>query len=84
MDLWDSFVGKDEMYERGGLHLNPFVLSYVYIYTYEIPKPLRLLHIYIRTRTLRSKYDAFTGVNRHFTVSLHEVFTCFPFEAGSH
>ena len=42
--------------------VNPFVL----IYTYEILKPLRLLYvdiyIYIRTRTLRSKYGAFTDV----------------------
>ena len=22
MDLWDSFVGKEEMYMRGGLHLS--------------------------------------------------------------
>ena len=53
-------------------------------YTYEIPKPLRLLYVYIRTRTLRSKYVA---SNRHFTVSPHrphEVFTCFRSAAGSH
>ena len=58
--------------------------TFVRIYKYEIPKPLRLLYVYIRTRTLRSKYGA---SNRHFTVSPHrphEVFTCFRSAAGSH
>ena len=64
-----------------GLTLSDFR---TYVYTYEIPKPLRLLYVYIRTRTLRSKYGA---SNRHFTVSPHrphEVFTCFRSAAGSH
>ncbi len=59
--------------------LNPFVR----IYTYEIPKPWRLLYVYIRTRTSRSKYGALPASKRHFTVSPHEVFTWFRSAAGS-
>ena len=62
--------------------VNPFRLSYVYIRT-KFPNRCDL-YVYIRTRTLRSKYGA---SNRHFTVSPHrphEVFTCFRSAAGSH
>ncbi len=51
-------------------------LSYfrTYIYTYEIPKPLRLLYVYIRTRTLPSKYGALRyqhmGCSRAFGLQL--------------
>ena len=60
MDLWDSFVGKDEMYERGGLHLNPFVRIYIYVRN---PKTVATpAHIYTYT-DLGRKHGAFTGVN---------------------
>ena len=53
---------------------NPFVR----IYTHEIPKPLRLLYVYIYVHGL---YDRNLGLlpasNRHFTVSPHELFMCF-------
>ena len=55
--------------------------TYIYVRNPKtVATPVR---IYIRTRTLRSKYGA---SNRHFTVSshrAHEVFTCFRSAAGS-
>ena len=68
--------------------VNPFVLSYVY--TYEIPKPLRLLYVYIYVHGLCDRnMGLLPASNRHFTVSPASnrhftVFTCFRSAAGSH
>ena len=50
----------------------------VRIYTYEIPKPLRLKYVYIYVHGICDRnMGLLPASNRHFTVSTHEVFTCF-------
>ena len=52
------------------LTINPFV------HTYEIPKTLRLLYVYVHGLCDRNM-GLLPPSNRHFAVSPHEVFTCF-------
>ena len=57
-------------------HINPFVLSYVYIRTKSQNRYDSCTYIYIHGLCDRNMV-LLPASKRHFTVSAHEVFTCF-------
>ncbi len=64
----DQFMDLD-MTPNGLLHSMLNLIVFFPLTLSEIPKPLRLLYVYIRTRTLRSKYGLLTDTLRyHHTV----------------
>ena len=62
---------------------NPFRLSYVYIRTKSQNCCDSCTYIYVH-RICDQNMGLLLASNRHFTVSPHEVFTCFRSAAGSH
>ena len=57
-------------------HFNPFVLSYVYICTKSQNRCDSCTYIYVHGLYVRNM-GLLPASNRHFTVSPHELFTCF-------
>ena len=71
---------KRSLRHRG---FNPFRLSYVYIRTKSQNRCDSCTYIYVHG-LCDQNMGLLPASNRHFTVSPHEVFTCFRSAAGSH